>query len=384
MAQHKQNRRCLVFKVDDDLYKNVRETLKKAGMTDRQISRAKYREDGICLNGRRVRVTEPVKAGDEIRFLLEDPRKETGEDQRIGERNVPECARGAEMDEAPRGKRRDAGFMKPSKIYEDEDILVVNKPADMAVHPSHGHHGDTVTDLLQETEPDAAGVCWHVVGRLDKETSGLLLLAKHAVAAARLSKRGRVEKEYEALVCGCVGSDELTIDLPIRKRDGYLNRMEAVKPDASSVEDAKRAVTHVRVLGRGKALTLVRCILQTGRTHQIRVHMAAVGHPLLGDRIYGETAEEMYARSPAERNEEPECGKNAEPFGEKKAEPSAEKRTDPAGKRMTRAALHCVGMRLVHPVTGEHLSFEAPLPEDMKNALETDGCYACAAAALIS
>ena len=348
-SDREQNKRCLAVTVTDPGQRTVMDVLRREmRLTKTQISRAKFREDGICRNGFRVRVSETVKPGDQITFLLEDPKA------------------GAEDGEICRKTGKTAVLSELPVIYEDEDILITDKPAGLAVHPSHGHHGDTVRDILEMKEKDKGkSVSLHVVGRLDKETSGLLLLAKHSVAAARLSRPGHVRKEYEALVQGTIAEETFTIRFPVRKKPGCLNRMEAQVPegeaekteetqgtqtgdlhklqgdvqtaDRDGKEGWKAACTHCTVLPCYPGFTHILCRPETGRTHQIRVHLAAAGHPLLGDLIYHDRTEPVHVSIAA-------------------AYPAKEPK---------RAALHCSRMQIIHPVTGTVLSFAAPLPEDM-------------------
>lgn len=273
---------------------------KKIGLTPHQIRSARYRQEGICLNGVRVRTAEKVREGDRLQVLLEE--RETGS------QDLETVCGPLEI------------------LYEDEDLAAVNKPAGTAVHPAHGHWKDTLANYLRYYyESRQLQVKIRAIGRLDLETSGIVVFAKNQAAAARLWQPGRVEKEYWALAEGHLEKERGRIELPLGKKEGALNQMEARA-------DGLPAVTDYQVLERRDGADLVSLRLKTGRTHQIRVHMAALGHPLLGDGIYG----------------------------------------GDTGK-IGRAALHCRRARVIQPFTGRSLEIEAPLPEDMKKLLEKEG-----------
>lgn len=219
-------------------------------------------------------------------------------------------------------------FLRPTEmpldiLYEDEDLLVLNKNGYLAMHPSHGHQEDTlangVTHYLAETHKDGV---FHAVGRLDKGTSGVVLCALNSYAASRMN--GNAKKTYLAL-CDGIPPQKGTIDCPIYRPD----------PDKTlraCGEIGEAAVTHYEVLesGNGRSLVLVRP--ETGRTHQIRVHMAKIGVPLVGDVLYG---------------------------------------TDVPG--LSRHLLHCYSSEITHPVTGETMIFHAKLPEEFRNTVFESG-----------
>ena len=211
-------------------------------------------------------------------------------------------------------------------LYEDTHLLIVDKPAGMAVHPGPGHHGDTLGNLLmghyaQEGEQHL----FRPVNRLDRSTSGLMCVAKHAYAAERLGSlaaEGQMTKEYLAICEGLPSPLCGRIDAPIGRKGGSVLARE-VRPDG------KAAVTNYRLIAGFHGRSLVRLMPETGRTHQIRVHMAHIGHPLTGDFLY-ETE-------------------------------------DPA--LIGRAALHACTLKFRHPITGLPLSFEIGLPEDMRRLI---------------
>ncbi|QBP41527.1 RluA family pseudouridine synthase [Paenisporosarcina antarctica] len=215
-------------------------------------------------------------------------------------------------------------------VYEDEDVLVVNKPRGMVVHPAPGHTSGTLVNGLMHQVTDLSGINGvlrpGIVHRIDKDTSGLLMVAKndkaHVSLVDQLVKR-TVTRKYTALVHGHIPHDKGTIDAPIG-RDSRDRQSMAV------IDKGKHAITHFRVIERFGNFTLVECRLETGRTHQIRVHMKYIGFPLAGDPKYGPK-------------------KTIEFNGQ---------------------ALHAGVVGFIHPRTEEYLEFEAPLPEEFKTLLE--------------
>lgn len=234
-------------------------------------------------------------------------------------------------------------------VYEDNDIIVVNKPVGMVVHPAAGNpNGTLVNALLFHCKGSLSGIGGilrpGIVHRIDKDTSGLLVAAKNDRAHFYLSKQieeHTAHRIYRAICIGNVKEDEGTINLPIGRHPTDRKKMAVVRdPDRESRE----AITHYRVLQRfagrqawGNAFTYIECRLETGRTHQIRVHMAAKGHPLLGDDVYG--------------------GANT-PFG-------ARHKSLICGQ-----TLHACELHLTHPTTGERMHFTAPEPPEMTKLLE--------------
>ena len=222
-------------------------------------------------------------------------------------------------------------------VYEDEDVIVVNKPRGMVVHPAPGHaDGTLVNALMHHCGDSLSGIGGEkrpgIVHRIDKDTSGLLIVAKndfaHQKLAAQLSDRS-LSRIYEAVVKGRLREDCGTVNAPIGRHPVDRKRM------AVTEKNSRNAVTHWELIARYNGYTHVRCKLETGRTHQIRVHMASIGHPLLGDSTYG-------APSP-EKGLEGQC-------------------------------LHARKLSLVHPRTGERMVFEAARPEYFENVLGKLGC----------
>lgn len=214
-------------------------------------------------------------------------------------------------------------------VYEDADVLVVNKPRGMVVHPAPGHASGTLVNGLMHHCTDLSGINGvarpGIVHRIDKDTSGLLMVAKNDVAHASLVDQlvnKTVTRKYTALVHGHIAHDKGTIDAPIG-RDTKDRQKQAI------VDNGKHAVTHFQVIERFGHFTLVECRLETGRTHQIRVHMNYIGYPLAGDPKYG-----------------------------------PKKTIDFPGQ-----VLHAGVLGFVHPVSGEYLEFSSPLPADFEQLL---------------
>ncbi|MBI4541633.1 MAG: RluA family pseudouridine synthase [Gemmatimonadetes bacterium] len=229
-------------------------------------------------------------------------------------------------------------------VYEDAELAVVDKPAGLVVHPAPGHWEDTLVNALAARGlPLGGGVEGRpgIVHRLDKDTSGLLVVAKtdraHRRLGAALAAR-RIERRYAALAWGHLGSGERRIDAPLARHAKDRKRIVI-----GAGPGARAAVTRVRTLARGRVADLVLAALETGRTHQLRVHLQAVGHPIVGDPAYGGS---HVRRSDATRGEA-----------------AALARATP------RQALHAAWLRLPHPVTGEVLDVRSEWPDDLREAL---------------
>jgi 23S rRNA pseudouridine1911/1915/1917 synthase len=230
-------------------------------------------------------------------------------------------------------------------LYQDSDLLVIDKPAGLVVHPAPGHRGGTLVNALLHEVGDLSGIGGvlrpGIVHRLDKDTSGLMLVAKNDVAHQRLAddlRRRKVVRRYLAACWGHLERDELTVDAPIGRHPTHRKRMAVV-------EGGRRAVTHVRVLERWRAADLVQAQLETGRTHQIRVHLAHLGHPLVGDPVYGVGREKGFSGS-------------------------ARAWAAELARRVPRQFLHAAELRFVHPRTGEEMRFVSELPEELRAAAE--------------
>lgn len=256
-------------------------------------------DDGdVLVNGARVRKNYKCSVGDEIVLTLPET-----EDTELIPENIP-------LD----------------VVFEDDDVIVVNKPRGMVVHPAAGHpNGTLVNALLYHCGDSLSGIGGEkrpgIVHRIDKDTSGLIIAAKndlaHLFLSAQLADRS-LSRVYEAVVRGNMREDSGTIDAPIGRHPTDRKRM------AVTDKNSKNAVTHWEVIARYPGYTHLRCRLETGRTHQIRVHMAHIGHPLLGDGVYG-------AKCP-DKGLEGQC-------------------------------LHAVELKFIHPKSCENIRLFAPLPE---------------------
>ncbi len=283
---------------NEDDGREVREIMKMHFDFSSRLRNRIKRERLLRLNGGDTEGWHKVKEGDVISVTLPD------EKSRFEPQNIP---------------------IYP--VYEDDDILVLNKQPGLVVHPTKGYPDGTVANALMHYMAQK-GETWKVrfVNRLDMDTSGLLIVAKNAYAQNNITSQmraGSIEKGYIAIVCGEVGQERGTIDLPIGRPDPEDVRRGVVPDGAASV-------THYTVLQRLKNHTLVELLLETGRTHQIRVHMSHIGHPVLGDKLYG--------------------GEN--------------------DGLINRQALHAAKLKFIHPITKEPLKTEAPIPEDMRKCLE--------------
>ena len=227
-------------------------------------------------------------------------------------------------------------------IYEDEDIIVVNKPSGMVVHPAAGNlSGTLVNALLHHCGDSLSGIGGvirpGIVHRIDKDTSGLLVVAKNDDAHLSLSgqlKDHLVSRVYFAIVCGNPKIDSGTIDAPIGRSPVDRKKMAVIR---DPLKNAKNAVTHYTVLERFKGFAFVRCVLETGRTHQIRVHMSSIGHPLLGDEIYGGAGSKF-------------CQANQ--------------------KYISGQCLHAGELKLTHPKSNVDMHFYARMPGEMEKVLD--------------
>ncbi|PHR10815.1 MAG: RNA pseudouridine synthase [Aequorivita sp.] len=236
-------------------------------------------------------------------------------------------------------------------VYEDDAVLVVNKPAGMVVHPGHGNYSGTLINALTyhfENLPNNSSNRPGLVHRIDKDTSGLLVVAKTEEAMAHLAKQffdKSTEREYVALVWGNVEEEEGTIEGNIGRHP--KNRLQNTVYENDEEEKGKPAVTHYKVLERLGYVTLVSCKLETGRTHQIRVHMKYIGHTLFNDERYG--GEKILKGTTFTKYKQ---------FVEN------------CFKVLPRQALHARTLGFVHPTTGEFMRFECAIPEDMEGCLD--------------
>lgn len=290
----------------------------RMGLSRKLLSRLKLTNEGITVNGQRRYTNATVRAGDRVEVRMEEEQSDD-----ILPQNIP-----------------------IDLLHEDDHLLVLNKPAGIIVHPTIGHYTNTIANAVVHHWLQAGRRHrFRPVHRLDRETSGVLVIAKNPYAHQHISEQmqsGRVEKRYLAVVRGRVREEAGTIDAPI-DRDPQSPHIRIVTASGYP------SVTHYETVERfGEVATLVSIRLETGRTHQIRVHMKHIGHPLLGDSLYsaeGSGAEAGCARSDAKAV-----------AGEAAA--------------IDRQALHAAALAFAHPADGRPVRFEAPLPADMSRMIE--------------
>lgn len=295
--------RYLTLKITPELAGAEVKTLlrRTLGLSGAVLRRVKWLEDGVTVDGARVSVRCRVAEGQTLSVRLTDPAPPPGQSPVVPAEGPLDV------------------------VFEDADLIVLNKAPGVPVHPGHGHLNDTLGNYLMwryRQAGDESG--FHPVHRLDRGTSGLVAVAKHAHAQEKLKNQlhtGAFRRVYLAVCDGAPPGPSGTIDAPIGPADG--------SPAARQVRPGgKPARTHYRVLQAFGSRSLVELELDTGRTHQIRVHMAYIGCPLAGDFLYG--------------------------------------RPDPL---IARPALHSARLELAHPITGERLAFSIPLPGDMRNLI---------------
>lgn len=260
-------------------------------------------ENNITVNDKNIKSNYKVKDKDKIKVIIPVPKELT-----ISGEDIP-------LD----------------IVFEDKDVVVVNKPQGMVVHPASGVYSGTLVNALLNHCEDLSGINGVVrpgiVHRIDKDTSGVLVIAKNDFAHNKLAeqfKEHSMKREYYALVEGRVKNEEGTIDAPLGRHPQDRIKMAIVK-------DGKRAVTHYKVIETYKNTTLIKCRLETGRTHQIRVHMAHIGHPLVGDPVYGYKKQKY---------------------------------------KLEGQLLHAKVLGFIHPSTNEYMEFESELPSYFTKILE--------------
>lgn len=288
--------RKLVYEIPEEFDKKpVQNFLRAQGFSSRMIKDLKKNPHGILIGNKKCTALKLLKKGDRLTVYI---------------------------------KEKNAGGATPVDlpldiVYEDKDVVVCNKPPFMATHPSQNNRETSLANALAfHFEKNGEDCPVRPVNRLDKNTSGLILIAKNAHASGVLSgdlKEKKIQREYLAFVEGCPDADSGTVDAPIARCEG------STIARCVDFEKGERAVTHYTVLKRGE-FSLLRLRLETGRTHQIRVHMSHIGHPVAGDFLYG---------------------------------------TEFSGG-IDRHALHSYTLTFTHPITGEKMDFVSTLPEDMK------------------
>lgn len=289
-------KRVFEYLVDDYFSgKNIKTLLKQHyHMSTNLITLLKKYEDGICVNGEHKRITYVLSENDHVTLTMYDEPSENIVPTQI------------ELD----------------ILYEDDDIMVINKPPYLPTHPSMGNFENTLANGIMHlwSKRGEAGT-FRAVNRLDKNTSGLLVIAKNAYSHARLCEQiqqGLLKRKYLCVVCGNIEDDFGSVNAPIaRECDSVIKRCIR--------EDGQDALTHYRVVKRMIKHTLIELELETGRTHQIRVHMASLGTPVVGDFLYGSTDESQ------------------------------------------RQLLHSYHAKFIHPVTSEQLLLECDMPKDMSD-----------------
>lgn len=277
----------------------IREYLREVRGLSRRILIAVKNEGTVSVNGASVPVSNYLKEGDTLEITF--PKEQVA--PFMQKQNIP-----------------------INIVYEDDALLVIDKPSGIATIPSLNHPTGTVANgILGYYESNKIPYTVHVVTRLDRDTSGLLLVAKHRYShslLAKAQKLGKIKRTYKAIVEGNLEKVQGTIDLPIGRKQGSIIEREVN-------ESGKRAITKYKTIKKFSSHSFIEVELETGRTHQIRVHFSHIGHPLVGDDLYG-------------------------------------------GNRMNidRQALHCYKLRFEHPFTKETIELESKLPADMKNLIE--------------
>lgn len=275
----------IIKQQDDGL--QIKDFLRNFGVSSSLLAKLKRTENGITKNGKFAKAIETVHCGDTMMIRIEN-----------------------------KGTMPTPVKMDIEIVFEDEDIIVFNKPPLMPVHESRNHIGDTLSNFAAYHIKE--NTAFRAVYRLDRDTSGLVLAAKHELAASKLA--GKIKKDYYAVVEGII-TNGATFDAPIaRCGDSIIKR----RVDSSG----ERAVTHYTPVSSKGASTLLKINLETGRTHQIRVHFSHIGHPLLGDSLYGG-------------------------------------RTD----RISRQALHCKDIYFTHPLTRKEMHLTSNFPRDILNII---------------
>lgn len=281
--------RIVEFKIESENNNwQIKDFLREFGVSSALLTKLKHTENGITLNGEFARTIDRIKTGDLLKITIENK----------GKMPVPLHCSNVKI------------------IYNDEDILVLDKPAFMPVHESRNHRGDSLANAAAcYMDSDNA---FRAVYRLDRDTSGLVLIAKNELAACKLA--GKIKKDYYA-VCEGILTGSGTIDLPIKRvGDSIIKR--------GVFDDGERAVTHWQAVANKDNHTLLKINLETGKTHQIRVHFSHLGFPLLGDTLYGENAD-----------------------------------------LISRQALHCKTIYFTHPITQKSIMLDCDFPDDFKGLI---------------
>ena len=285
---------------EDSAGLRVEQFLRRKRYSGQNLSEIKRMPKSILVNGVHYYMRQELSTGDHLQVRI----CETKNSEKIPPTNLP-------LD----------------IIYEDEDLLVLNKPAGMPIHPSLNDYTNSMANALAYYfQSQGKPFIFRCCNRLDRDTSGLTIVSKHLVSGSILSdmtKYREVHREYLAIARGSVTPSEGTIQAPLGRKEGTIIERTV------DWEHGEDAVTHYKVVKEANGHSLVSLRLETGRTHQIRIHMKYLGYPLIGDYLY-----------------------------------------NPDMEYMTRQALHSHHMEFTHPITGEHMSFTAPLPEDMARVMQ--------------
>lgn len=285
---------------EDSAGLRVEQFLRRKRYSGQNLSEIKRMPKSILVNGVHYYMRQELSKGDHLQVRI----CETKNSEKIPPTNLP-------LD----------------IIYEDEDLLVLNKPAGMPIHPSLNNYTNSIANALAYYfQSQGKPFIFRCCNRLDRDTSGLTIVSKHLVSGSILSdmtKYREVHREYLAIARGSVTPSEGTIQAPLGRKEGTIIERTV------DWEHGEDAVTHYKVVKEANGHSLVSLRLETGRTHQIRIHMKYLGYPLIGDYLY-----------------------------------------NPDMEYMTRQALHSHHMEFTHPITGEHMSFTAPLPEDMAQVMQ--------------
>lgn len=285
---------------EDSAGLRVEQFLRRKRYSGQNLSEIKRMPKSILVNGVHYYMRQELSAGDHLQVRI----CETQNSKKIPPTKLP-------LD----------------IIYEDEDLLVLNKPAGMPIHPSLNNYTNSIANALAYYfQSQGKPFIFRCCNRLDRDTSGLTIVSKHLVSGSILSdmtKYREVHREYLAIARGSVTPSEGTIQAPLGRKEGTIIERTV------NWEHGEDAVTHYKVVKEANGHSLVSLRLETGRTHQIRIHMKYLGYPLIGDYLY-----------------------------------------NPDMEYMTRQALHSHHMEFTHPITGEHMSFTAPLPEDMVRVMQ--------------
>lgn len=274
----------------------IKDFLKSRGYSSQSLIALKKFPGQIILNEEAVFINQMLHPGDCLCIHI----KEEASSEKIQPVNLP-----------------------LSIVYEDEDFMVINKPAGMPTHPSQNHYDNTLANAVAwYFEEKGIPFVFRCINRLDKDTSGLTVIAKHSISAGILSDGGITIKEYLGITKGSVSPKKGTITAPIARKEGSVIEREV------NFERGEKAITHYEVIDEKNGHSLLLLRLETGRTHQIRVHLKYLGYPLVGDYLY-----------------------------------------NPDFTLISRHALHCTRLRLLHPITKESMDFVAPLAEDMSKIL---------------